>query len=215
MNAMKLLRLVLSASLLLAASSSHATSFDCRRGRSVPEQLICHTALLSQLDDVLGRLYWQARRRVAHPRAFRADSDSKWAWREAHCTDEACLETWYRGRIGELQQLLAHLGTPAADGVGHTPPGGPRGAARAFAAPASAVAFAVPVIDRTRPAAEAGASSGTESASLACTAAAPGLAISEQCPTVLQQNARWRDAPHGVDWFCGVATLAQASARAQ
>ncbi|RFU46849.1 hypothetical protein D0B32_15580 [Paraburkholderia sp. DHOC27] len=103
---------------LFGPVSVHATSFDCARGRSIPEQLICHTTDLSRLDDQLGRLYWQARRRVDDPKAFRADSDSKWSWREAHCREEACLRTWYGGRIEELQQLLASL------------PGGPAGTAR-------------------------------------------------------------------------------------
>ena len=115
-TAMKIFRTAVLASLLLNHLPAHATSFDCTRGRSVPEQLICHRADLSGLDDQLGKLYWQARRAVANPKAFRADSDSKWAWREANCADEACLKTWYAGRIEELQRLLASLRQgPAAE----------------------------------------------------------------------------------------------------
>lgn len=106
---MKIYRTVCFASLLLVHSLAHATSFDCSKGRSVTEQMICHHADLSKLDDQLGKLYWQARRRVSNPKAFRADSDSKWAWREANCSDEACLNTWYNGRIAELRELLAGL----------------------------------------------------------------------------------------------------------
>ena len=106
---MKIVHSVLLASLMLDHAAAHATSFDCNRGRSVPEQLICHTADLSKLDDQLGKLYWQARRRVIDPKDFRTDSDRKWAWREANCRDEACLRSWYSGRIEELQQVLASL----------------------------------------------------------------------------------------------------------
>jgi uncharacterized protein len=106
---MKIFRTTVFASLLLTQLPAHATSFDCNKGRSITEQRICHRADLSKLDDVLGKLYWQARRSVSNPRAFRADSDSKWAWREANCSDEECLKTWYTGRIQELQLLLTSL----------------------------------------------------------------------------------------------------------
>jgi uncharacterized protein len=88
---------------------AHATSFDCNIGRSATEKLICHNETLSKLDDELGKLYWTARRAVADKRSFRADSDAKWTWRETHCTDEACLATWYSGRIEELQQMVDDL----------------------------------------------------------------------------------------------------------
>jgi uncharacterized protein len=88
---------------------AHATSFDCNIGRSATEKLICHNETLSKLDDELGKLYWTARRAMADKRSFRADSDAKWTWRETHCTDEACLATWYSGRIEELQQMVDDL----------------------------------------------------------------------------------------------------------
>jgi hypothetical protein len=41
-----------------------------------------------------------------------------------------------------------------------------------------------------------------------CTAANPGIAIGEQCPSVIKQNdGRWKYRPHGGDWFCGIAML--------
>ncbi|MGF6482061.1 lysozyme inhibitor LprI family protein [Paraburkholderia sp. JPY419] len=116
---MTLFRRLLIAGLLLAHPHANATSFDCHRGRSPAERMICGDSALSALDDTLGQLYWQARRRVAQRRAFIDDSDSKWAWREANCRDAACLRTWYATRIDELQRLLASL------------PGGSRRAASA------------------------------------------------------------------------------------
>jgi len=100
-----LISLILSSSPLVA----HATSFDCSLGHSATEKLICHNQDLSKLDDELGKLYWKVRRTVADKRSFRADSDAKWTWRETHCADEACLTTWYSGRIEELQQWVDAL----------------------------------------------------------------------------------------------------------
>jgi uncharacterized protein len=98
-------------SLILLGSPlvAHATSFDCNLGRSATEMLICHNEYLSKLDDELGKLYWTARRAVADKRSFRADSDTKWTWRETHCTDESCLTAWYSRRIEELQQMVDDL----------------------------------------------------------------------------------------------------------
>jgi len=201
---MKILRTAIFASLVLNLPSAHATSFDCNKGRSITEQLICHTADLSKLDDLLGKLYWQARRSVTHPRTFRADSDTKWAWREANCKDETCLRTWYMGRIEELQRLLASLRAdqldetaPAVHGTPRDPatPGTPAtGAARSVLAHAQDEATTV---------------------ARQCTAADPGITWHEQCPTVLNQSTRWQYAPRNGDWFCGVATVAQTPAEAR
>ncbi|OLL30500.1 hypothetical protein BTH42_17010 [Burkholderia sp. SRS-W-2-2016] len=109
---MNLLRPLVLAAVLLAPPCADATSFDCQRGRSPTERLICSDAALSALDDTLGQLYWNARRRVTQRRAFIDDSDSKWTWRETNCRDSACLQAWYTTRIDELRQLLASL--PAA-----------------------------------------------------------------------------------------------------
>jgi uncharacterized protein len=46
---MKIFRTTVLASLLLTHLPAHATSFDCNKGRSITEQLICHRADLSKL----------------------------------------------------------------------------------------------------------------------------------------------------------------------
>ena len=52
------------------------------------------------------------------------------------------------------------------------------------------------------------ASPTVETAMRQCTAANPGIAIGEQCPSVIKQNdGRWKYRPHGGDWFCGIAML--------
>jgi uncharacterized protein len=104
---MKIVRPLLIAALLIAHPSAQAASFDCSKGRSLAEKIICNDPALSRLDDTLGRLYWKARRTVSDRRGFIADSDSKWAWREANCRDAECLGTWYAARIGELEQVIA------------------------------------------------------------------------------------------------------------
>jgi len=176
---------------MLTPALTHAASFDCNKGRSLTEQMICHEPALSKLDDTLGQLYWKARRRVANRRAFLTDSDSKWAWREANCRDTACLGTWYATRIEELQKLVESLqaGTP-------TPPATP-----------------VAPDTRSRPLTAPVSSEGV--AMLQCTAANPGIVVNEQCSAVLKQSgSQWKYQPHEGDWFCGVATLAPAQMQA-
>lgn len=184
---MKTFRPILVAALMLAHLPAHATSFDCTRGRSLTERMICNDPALSKLDDTLGQLYWKARRRVVNRRAFLTDSDSKWAWREANCRDAECLGTWYSTRIEELQRLIESMqaGTPDAPAAPDTPRKAP-----------------MPALQQT------------EIAMLRCTAADPGLVVNEQCPTVIKENnSRWKYQPHGGDWFCGLAMLAPADVR--
>jgi hypothetical protein len=68
---MNLFRPLLIAGLLLAHPCANATSFDCQRGRSPTERMICGDPALSTLDDTLGQLYWKARRRITQRRAAR------------------------------------------------------------------------------------------------------------------------------------------------
>jgi uncharacterized protein len=167
---MNLFRPLLIAGLLLAHPCANATSFDCQRGRSPTERMICGDPALSTLDDTLGQLYWKARRRVTQRRAFIDDSDSKWLWRETNCRDAACLRTWYATRIDELQRLLASL----QSGAQHN----------------------------------ASVDANADASPLQCTAAKPGLVVSEQCASVIGQSGkRWKYQPRDADWFCGVATL--------
>jgi uncharacterized protein len=229
---MKIFRTTVFASLLLTHLPAHATSFDCNKGRSITEQLICHRADLSKLDDALGKLYWQARRAVSNPRAFRADSDSKWAWREANCSDEECLRTWYTGRIQELQLLLTSLQQePSGQPDKSTQPNAPlprlndlpRDSGRRV------IAHAQPGTDTGGTAPGGAPLGGTPLAgnalgdaalshppayplALQCTATNPGVTWHDQCATVLKQDTRWQYPPHSGDWFCGVATVEQSPA---
>jgi len=181
---MKIHRPLLIAALLLAHPPAHATSFNCNRGRSPTERMICNDPALSKLDDTLGQLYWKARRQVINRRAFLNDSDTKWVWREANCRDVACLGTWYATRIGELQRLIENMqaGTP-----------------RALAAPADPGTPRKPIAPPVQQ---------TVVAMGQRTAAIPGIVVAEQCSTVLKETgSRWRYEPPDGGWFCGVAML--------
>jgi uncharacterized protein len=199
---MKVFRPLLIAGLMLAHLPAHATSFDCHRGRSLTERMICNDPALSKLDDTLGQLYWKARRRVVDRRAFLDDSDSKWAWREANCRDAACLGTWYATRIEELQRLIDSMrtGTPlapssaGADAVA-TDPGAPDASG-----------------GRRKPSTTAQAAATTL---LQCTAANPGPVVNEQCSTVIRETGHpWKYKVHGSDWFCGVAMVGSSQMQA-
>jgi uncharacterized protein len=179
--AMRIFRYVFLAGLMFGHASAHATSFDCAKGHSIAEWLICHNPDLSKLDDALGKFYWKARRAASDRRAFLRDSDSKWTWREINCTDEACLTRWYSTRIDELQGLLAD--TPPNDAPAH-----PRHTARES-------------IAQTAP--------GTNAMSSQCTAADLGMVWHEPCATVLRQNTGWQYHAHDGDWFCGLAMVEQ------
>jgi uncharacterized protein len=188
---MKSIRPFLIATLMLAHPAAHAASFDCDRGRSLTEKMICNDPALSKFGDTLGQLYWKARRRVTDRRAFLTDSDSKWAWREANCRDAACLETWYATRIDELRKLIDSMQTAAP---------------RPSATPVEPDTRRRPLMTPVPPA---------DMATRQCTAANPGIVVNEQCSAVLKETSgQWRYQPHGGDWFCGVAMLAPAETQA-
>jgi len=199
---MKIVCPVLFAALLIAHSSAQAASFDCSKGRSFTEKLICTDLALSRLDDTLGQLYWKARRTVSDRRAFITDSDNKWAWREANCRDTACLGTWYATRIGELQQVLARMQRGSAAGEIAS-----ASASNTSTSPPASVAAKPTLPDRPdNPRMPAPSTAST--AMLECTASHPGLVIGEQCPDLIRQNgSSWKYRVHGGDWFCGVAML--------
>jgi uncharacterized protein len=194
---MKILRYTCLGALLLFHVSAHATSFDCSKGRSVTERMICSNNDLSQLDDELGKLYWAIRRHTADRRAFIADSDSKWLWREHNCTDRDCLVNWYHGRIEELQRKAEGLKAGRLPQVSQSP------LSQAASASATTHVAATPT-SATR----LSASRAVEPVEpLQCTAADPGLPVHAGCSTILDRTTGWRRERHdgSADWFCGLA----------
>ncbi|MFL9929591.1 hypothetical protein P0D88_10065 [Paraburkholderia sp. RL18-103-BIB-C] len=197
---MKVIRPLLTACLILAHQAAYATSFDCHKGRSLTEKMICNDPPLSKLDDTLGQLYWKARRRVANRRAFLDDSDSKWAWRETNCRDAACLTTWYETRIEELQRLIESMQTRTPPAPSDVPSLAPS------PAPSPEPLVAAERDGRRKP--QRTLAPAATTALLECTSANPGPVVNEQCSTVLGQNGKsWKYKPRGSEWFCGVAML--------
>ncbi len=194
---MKLNRSILAALGLLAMSNAHATSFNCAIAHSTAETLICHDAGLSRADDELGKLFKLAQKQAADRRAYRRDSDSKWAWREENCKDIACLADWYSTRIEEIREQLHK---PAPD--------------EERARPVDADLAAV-----SKPAGKsAGKPKAFDTQTFArdvqqCTATTQDLVPPVQCSNVLGKRAEWQTRePASDSWFCGVAMIAPRSA---
>ncbi|KAF1046918.1 MAG: hypothetical protein GAK35_00865 [Herbaspirillum frisingense] len=95
----------LAALCIFASAPLLAASFDCGKAGSANEKTICGDAELSSLDDKLGKTFRQARQRAADRRAFNADSDRQWRWREQNCHERTCLLDWYHRRQAELETL--------------------------------------------------------------------------------------------------------------
>lgn len=91
---------------VLMAAPVWSASFDCSRGGSPNEQLICSDPELSALDDKLGKTFKQARKKAASRHAFSVASDKQWRWREQNCHDRTCLVDWYHRRQTELEAAL-------------------------------------------------------------------------------------------------------------
>ncbi|MEI5996707.1 hypothetical protein H3V53_05670 [Paraburkholderia bengalensis] len=170
-----------------------AASFNCAKAHSTAETLICRDVALSRADDELGNLFRLAQRQAADGRAYRRDSDSKWAWREANCTDIACLADWYATRIEEIREQLHQS---AQDGERARP-----GDADLAAASEPAVRPAIKPARR-----DVHASSARDIRQ--CTATTQDLVPPVQCHNVLEKRTAWRSRDADADnWFCGVAMI--------
>ena len=130
------MRIVLLCILVLAASSAGAASFDCNKARSVSEKLICTTPHLSVLDEELFPIYKSAQRTIADWPTFSDDTSpaqwfessgrDAWRWREANCSDVACLEVWFTERRALLSWIATakeRLGDVGLDFIGSLPEG--------------------------------------------------------------------------------------------
>jgi uncharacterized protein len=187
---MKINRLALAALALLPCAHAHATSFNCAKAHSPAETVICHDANLSKADDELGKLFRLAQRQAPDRRAYRKESDAKWAWREANCTDVACLTDWYATRIDEIREQIDN------------------------AAPverrAKPVDSDLAVVSPRKPLDAHAFNRDTQQ----CTATTHDLAPPAQCSEVLEKQTAWQTRDRASDtWFCGVAMIAAPSAQ--
>src|SRR5260221_3584898 len=82
---------------------SLAASFDCSQASTSVERLICASADLSRLDDVLAEAYKDARGRSSNA-ARRGREQRQWLVRRAACgEDVACIRNAYETRRKALQ----------------------------------------------------------------------------------------------------------------
>jgi uncharacterized protein len=187
---MKSHRYVLAALWLLPFAHAHAASFNCAKAHSPAETVICHDTSLSKADDELGKLFRLAQRQAPDRRAYRKDSDAKWAWREANCTNVECLTDWYATRIDEIREQL----DKPAPGEIHAKP---VDADLATASPPKSLDSRPFTRDAQQ-----------------CTAATPDLAPPVQCSNVLEKRVAWQTRDRASDtWFCGVAMIAAPASR--
>ncbi|MBN3756658.1 hypothetical protein G3N95_27230 [Paraburkholderia sp. Tr-20389] len=194
---MKLNRTILAALGLLAMSNAHATSFNCAIAHSTAETLICHDAGLSKADDELGKLFRLAQKQTADRRAYRRDSDSKWAWREENCKDIACLTDWYSTRIEEIREQLHK---PAPDEP------------RARPVDTDLAAVSKPAVEKPAAKPKAFESQAFARDVQQCTATTQDLVPPVQCSSVLGKRSEWQAQGAASDsWFCGVAMIAPPS----
>jgi uncharacterized protein YecT (DUF1311 family) len=91
-------------SLVLAALSSHAASFDCAKARSVVEKTICASPRLSRLDGELAKSYELASTITVDPKGL-VTSQREWLreTREACGDDADCLEHAMLVRMEQLR----------------------------------------------------------------------------------------------------------------
>ncbi|WP_176314740.1 NINE protein [Burkholderia vietnamiensis] len=73
-----------------------ATSFDCNNSRTQNEYLICHTPALAAQDVKLANAVFAVKAMFGGPDldALKNRMRGQWNFREKHCNDVACLNTW-------------------------------------------------------------------------------------------------------------------------
>jgi len=98
----------------------YGTSFDCGKSHSQNEYLICHTPGLAAADVKLANSVTAAKNTVAATDldALKERMRGQWNFREKHCNDVACLNTWYQYQtntmalIEQTRNVAARVDTP-------------------------------------------------------------------------------------------------------
>jgi uncharacterized protein len=105
---MRIATLLWIAVLLAAAPESDAASFPCNKATTRVEKSICADAMLSRLDEQLGRHYAGARQVLGAGADCLVTDQRRWLREERdRCGDRACLEHVYLSRLRELDGLLS------------------------------------------------------------------------------------------------------------
>lgn len=98
-------RSVLALFLMLLTISVEAVSFDCSRAASFAEKEICRDGYLSGLDDILSKLYHEARGVAGDPIALR-DAQRAWVASRDVCSVQKCVDESMSDRITELGHFI-------------------------------------------------------------------------------------------------------------
>lgn len=83
------------------------SGFNCAKGHSHNEKMICSDVELAQIDYDLMLLYAQAKLATHNCPSFKKANNEQWLWREQHCHDRDCLLQWYANRRIQLLDVLA------------------------------------------------------------------------------------------------------------
>jgi hypothetical protein len=85
----------------------YGTSFDCGQSHSQNEYLICHTPALASADVKLAEAVTAAKSAIAPTDvdALKQRMRGQWNFREKHCSDVACLNTWYAYQTNTMELI--------------------------------------------------------------------------------------------------------------
>ena len=92
-----------------APSTAARPSFDCRAARTDGEVAVCESATLAALDRVMAAQYRNALARAdpLQARQLRESRDRFLGFRD-RCPSESCIDGAYRGRMREIDDIMAH-----------------------------------------------------------------------------------------------------------
>lgn len=84
-------------------------SFDCRYARTSGEQAVCGNSTLAGLDQEMAARYRAAAARADPPQArlLQFTRDRFLGYRD-RCASDACIATTYRGRMREIEDIMAN-----------------------------------------------------------------------------------------------------------
>jgi len=100
------LALVLVTTLVVLIPRAQAATFDCKKGSSFVEKVICSDSRLSSMDDQVGRLYKDALAKSSNEDALR-DEQKAWLSSRNQCKDSDCIMKAYSERISALSAITA------------------------------------------------------------------------------------------------------------
>lgn len=99
--------LILTVSILLFASWTHAASFDCTKASTLVEKAICSESELSKLDDLLMNSYKEALGNIPNADKLKSEQRDWLSNTRNKCQDVGCLKRAYNKRISDINNIAA------------------------------------------------------------------------------------------------------------